>query len=183
MSNATDLIETIPTSLLREPLEWLFAEHYRHRQLCLTIDRIAGATVFDEAPMRMVVDFIQRELALHIMDEEEDFFPLLRRRCLPEDGIEEVLGVLAADHRADIATAADVLALLERALTEQRAPGLDLAAQRTLRAFSEQERRHLALENAVVLPIARLRFSASDLKALSDRLAARRGLVLSESVR
>ena len=38
--------------------------------------------------------------------------------------------------------------------------------------------RHLALENAVVLPIARLRLSAEDLLALSRRLAARRGLVL-----
>ena len=181
MTNETDLIETIPTSLLREPLEWFFAEHFRHRQLCLMIDRIAGATVFEETIVSVVADFIRRDLPLHIIDEEEDFFPLLRRRCLAEDKIEEILGILSSDHKADMATAANVSQLLSRSLQEKSALGLDQSAQRVLRAFSDQERRHLALENAVILPIARLRFSDADLKALSDRLAARRGLVLNEA--
>jgi carbonic anhydrase/hemerythrin-like domain-containing protein len=174
MSGANS-IEPIPDTLMREPLAWFFAEHYRHRQLCLMIDRIANSKLFEEEAARAALAFIAHDLPLHILDEEEDFFPLLRRRCAPEDMIENVLGVLSADHTADLATAADVRRLLERSLRETCALGIDPGAQRALKAFSDQERRHLTLENAVVLPIARLRIGEGDLKALGERLAARRG--------
>ncbi|MFN3467316.1 MAG: PCRF domain-containing protein, partial [Candidatus Brocadiales bacterium] len=51
-------------------------------------------------------------------------------------------------------------------------------AERIARGGEDKELQHLALENAVVLPIARLRLTAKDLQAMSRRLAARRGLVL-----
>ena len=60
------------------------------------------------------------------------------------------------------------------------APGLDPARRKILSEFASQERRHLGLENAVILPIARLRLDADDLATLGRRLAARRGRVLSE---
>ena len=41
--------------------------------------------------------------------------------------------------------------------------------------FARNERRHLALENSVVLPLARRRLSAEDLAGLSARLTARHG--------
>ena len=40
--------------------------------------------------------------------------------------------------------------------------------------FARNERRHLALENSVVLPLARLRLSPEDLIRLSARLLRRR---------
>ena len=175
-----DCIEPIPLALLREPLEWFFAEHFRQRKLCLLLDALATSRAFNEAPIRAARDFIARDLPLHILDEEEDFFPLLRRRSAPEDEIENVLGVLSADHRADIAAAAEVRRLFTDVLQARRALGSNPSAQRIVKAFSDQERRHLALENAVVLPIARMRVSSGDLKALSQRLAARRGVVLEE---
>ena len=88
----TPQIEPLPAGLVHEPLNWLFAEHYRHRQLCRLIERVGTATI----------------LALH-------------------------------------------------------------------------ERRHIALENAVILPIARLRLTPQDLHALSTRMAARRGVFLDRS--
>lgn len=171
-------IEEIPRELLHEPLDWFFAEHYRHRQLCRMIEEVAGRHVFSPGPISQIIDFIRYDLALHIIDEEEDLFPLLRRRALPEDEIESVLGRLSAEHRADVTQSQVVRDRLESSLTTQRPPALDPETRSLLLTFARHELHHLALENAVVLPIARLRLTAADLTALSRRLAARRGLVL-----
>lgn len=174
-------IEDIPLALLREPLDWFFAEHFRHRQLCQMIDEVAGASVHDPQRVARIVDFLRFDLPLHVIDEEEDLFPLLRRRALPEDDLEQVLGVLSAEHKADVDQARQVRGLLETSLEERSAPGLDPAKQKTLRAFASQERHHLAMENAVILPIARLRLSMEDLHAMSRRLAARRGQYIEDA--
>jgi iron-sulfur cluster repair protein YtfE (RIC family) len=171
-------IEEIPRELLHEPLDWFFAEHYRHRQLCRMIEEVAASPTFNAGPISQIIDFIRYDLALHIIDEEEDLFPLLRRRALPEDEIENVLGRLSAEHRTDATQSQVVRERLESALLAQRAPALDPEVKSVLLDFARHELRHLALENAVVLPIARLRLTAADLTALSRRLAARRGLVL-----
>lgn len=171
-------IEDIPQDLMHEPLNWLFAEHFRHRQLCRAIDRLASGGAFDGARIRRVLDFLRHDLPLHVIDEEEDLFPLLRRRSQPGDELEKVLGVLSAEHKADVDKAAAVCGHLEEALERRRAPGHDLKARKALTEFAVQERRHVALENAVVLPIARLRLGEADLRTLSLRLAARRGILL-----
>lgn len=171
-------IEEIPRELLHEPLDWFFAEHYRHRQLCRMIEEVAASPTFNAGPISQIIDFIRYDLALHIIDEEEDLFPLLRRRALPEDEIENVLGRLSAEHRTDATQSQVVRERLEAALIAQRSPALDPEVKSVLLTFARHELRHLALENAVVLPIARLRLTAADLAALSRRLAARRGLVL-----
>lgn len=174
-------IEAIPSELIKEPLSFFFAEHYRHRQLCRAIDELSASTFFDAARIAEVVDFLRFEAPIHIIDEEEDLFPLLRRRCLTEDDLEGVLGVLSAEHKADAVLGGTVRRHLEQCLEKRLAPGGDLEMRKALAAFAAQERRHLALENAIVLPIARLRLTAEDLTGLSRRLAARRGRVLNEA--
>lgn len=69
---------------MAEPLEWFFAEHFRHRQLCGMIDEVAAALAFDGARIAKIVDFLRYDLALHVIDEEEDLFPLLP--ALPSGG-------------------------------------------------------------------------------------------------
>lgn len=171
-------IEPMPHALMHEPLDWLFAEHYRHRQLCALIERVASATLPLRDETAEIIDFLRFELPLHVIDEEEDLFPLLRRRALPEDELDKVLGVLSADHKADIVNAANLRVLLEAALESDTPPGHLPENRRLMLAFASGERRHIALENAVILPIARLRLGADDLRKLSLRLAARRGVVL-----
>lgn len=171
-------IEPIPRDLMREPLDWLFAEHFRQRQLCREMERLAHEPGFLGDLTAEVVDFLRHDLALHVLDEEEDLFPLLRRRCLPEDDVERVLGVLSADHRTDLDLARVIRTRLEACLDARSPASRDLELKKALVAFAEQERRHVALENAVVLPIARLRLLPSDLETLSRRLAARRGLLI-----
>lgn len=171
-------IEDIPQDLMSEPLDWFFAEHYRHRQFCRLLDEVAAAHVFDGERVTQLVEFLRNELSLHIIDEEEDLFPLLRRRALPEDEVEQALGLLSAEHKADAALAQTLREHLESCLARQSAPGMDPQVRKAMQDFARQELRHLALENAVVLPIARLRLSPRDLKGMSRRLAARRGIVL-----
>jgi iron-sulfur cluster repair protein YtfE (RIC family) len=172
------LIEPTPPELLRHPLDFLFAEHYRHRQLCRILDHLAEAAAADLPLMARADDFIRYDLALHVIDEEEDLFPLLRRRCDPDDDIDQVIGRLSGDHRDDAALAKTVRQHLSTALAKGLPVWRMAHAARDLRQFARQERAHVALENAVVMPLARTRLRPEDLRALSGRLAARRGIYL-----
>lgn len=174
MVNRAHIDET-PDALLSDPIEWFFAEHQRHRQFCDRIQQASMATTYDEELIRWLLDFVVRELALHVLDEEEDLFPLMRRRSQPEDDLDKVLDRLQREHAKDLTSAAAVRRHLEICLRQQAPIGGNHLRRRALEAFAVQERGHLALENAVVLPIARLRLTERDLLDLSSRLAKRRG--------
>ncbi len=91
-------------------------------------------------------------------------------------GIEAAAETFFNKHAKDLTRAAAVRHHLETCL-RQRAPiGQNSARRRALEGFVAHERSHLALENAVVLPIARLRLTERDLVDLSNRLAVRRGI-------
>ena len=76
-------IESLPPELVHEPLNWLFAEHYRHRQLCKIIEHIARSEAFDADRIVAALRFLRQDMPLHVLDEEEDLFPLMRRRASP----------------------------------------------------------------------------------------------------
>ena len=172
---AAQVAET-PEDLLADPIAWFFAEHQRHRQFCDLMQRAAMATGFEEEVIRWLLDFVVHELALHVLDEEEDLFPLMRRRAQPEDKLETLLARLSGEHAKDLTRAAAVRHHLETCLSQRVPISRNNVRRRALESFAAQERSHLALENAVVLPIARLRLTERDLVDLSNRLATRRGL-------
>lgn len=169
-------IERAPPALLKEPLEFLFAEHYRHRHMCKVLEYLAVAPTFEAGLIAGVDDFIRYDLALHVIDEEEDLFPLLRRRCSEDDDIEDVLGRLSADHALDQELAKTVRVLFAQALEKRVPPSSMAGGPQTLLQLARQEKSHMVLENAVVMPLARRRLTTDDLEALSLRLAARRGV-------
>ena len=171
-------IESSPPGLLKDPLDFLFAEHFRHRQMCRILVYLAHTPEFDGALIAATDDFIRYDLALHVIDEEEDLFPLLRRRCEADDAIEDVLGQLSADHALDQAYARAVRDIFSLALQRQEPPSAVPGGPEALRRLAEQEKSHMALENAVVMPLARRRLQPADLAALAIRLAARRGVAL-----
>jgi hemerythrin-like domain-containing protein len=157
-----------------DPIEFILAEHLKHRQMCKALERLAHATDFDPAEIAALVDFIRFDLTLHVIDEEEDLFPLLRQRCEPEDGIERVLDRMTAEHAEDKALAVQVRDILNAGLIERKPPAAVEGAAEVLLAFAAHEKSHLVLENAVLVPLARRRFSKDDLGALGQRLMARR---------
>lgn len=165
--------------LLKRPLEFLLADHHRQRGLCHLLDGLADATLPEPDAVDLAIDYIELDLALHVIDEEEDLFPLLRRRAGPEDDIGRVLGLLSQEHAED-----DRLArLIVQGLRQARAVGRgDLGGEcrSALRAFARRQRRHLAVENAVVMPLAEARLTRQDREGLARRMAARRGILLGE---
>jgi iron-sulfur cluster repair protein YtfE (RIC family) len=169
-------IEAMPAELLREPLVWFFAEHYRHRAACKRLRELARSVAFDEAALQDLLHFLNNDLPLHVIDEEDDLFPLLRRRCQADDQIEAVLGMLSGEHASDLHDAAAVRSLIATALTDCRGPAVYTEAAQLILPFCRSQERHIAVENAVVLPIARARLNEADLHNLGRRLAARRGL-------
>lgn len=169
-------IEPIPIELLCEPLVWFFAEHYRHRDVCKRLLSMSESVEFDAETYNAVRSFLENDLPVHIIDEEDDLFPLLRRRCEPDDQIEKVLGMLSGEHANDMHDATAVCALVDKAIAEKRGLAVFSETPDIVPPFCQSQQRHIAVENAVVLPIARLRLTEDDLKSLGRRLAARRGL-------
>lgn len=160
-------------SLLGNPLDFMHEDHFREREICAQIDSLANAETPDADSAASILDFLRRELPLHLEDEDEDLFPLLRRRCAPEDEIGRAIARLSGDHGHAERETPRVLSILEKA-----ARGVPLSAhERTaLTGYATQARRHLILENAVILPFARLRLTKGDLETLRLRMMQRRGL-------
>ena len=157
-----------------DPLEFMLAEHLNHRRMCRALERLAAAAEFDAVRITSLLDFIRFDLTLHVIDEEEDFFPMLRERCLPEDAVEEVLARLSEEHAEDKTLSVRVRDVLNACLIVRKPPHAIEGGAEALMKFAQHEMRHLALENAVVVPLARRRFDEQDLRALSRRLLDRR---------
>ena len=165
-------IEAMPAGLLDEPLEFIFAEHHRQREAALILVLIADGE-YDRRGVADLIQFLESDFALHVGDEELAFFPILKQQCRPEDNIDALIKRLSDEHKDDEQIGDEALALLRGVVNGKNLSEDD---KRLLRAFAEHIRQHLAVENAVLLPIARLRMDDDALKAFSDRLKARRRL-------
>jgi hemerythrin-like domain-containing protein len=144
--------------------------HLRGRRMLEALSRMAAAPDPDPAAAVRLAAALPVALALHMADEDEDFFPLLRRRAQPEDELEPILSRLSREH-GDLAAAAVATV---GALAEIGAGAARRAAP--IAAFVALKRRHAMFETAVILPLARVRLKPADRRALAARIAARRGL-------
>lgn len=153
------------------PLEVLVEEHFLQRQLTTEMERLAMGQAPQPALARTILRNLCRDLALHHADETESLFPRLRRRAAPEDEIEPLLNRLEAEHVA----AGKSIAPLIPALVCMADGALPTAEDRAaLCAMAQSERRHLIVENAIVLPLARMRLTAADKAAMREEMRARR---------
>ena len=170
----TDLAPVSPV-LLDEPLEYLLAYHLRQRCLCAALRRIASVGRIDHALSQCIATRLGLELAQHHEDEDRDFFPAVLRRSLPEDDLAPIIAQLTEDHRRSSLLAgliAEELALS----TPETTLVLDAGSTAIMRAYAERETRHLAIENAIVMVIARKRLKLDDLRGISRRMKTRRGV-------
>ncbi len=173
----TEELGPIPENLFREPVDFLCADHFRRRVICRFLDEIAldpdGPDVARLASVAL--DYIEHDYLLHVADEERDLFALLRKRCVPEDRLDTILSVLSEEHERD-----RELSLLLTAGLRSLAAGKPLQQSDEFAhlapAFAEGQRRHLAWEEAVVFPLARVRLSQTDLDSIGRSMAARRGV-------
>ena len=161
-------------SLLHKPLEFIHEDHLREREICARMDQIAQGSTVSASAINDVIHFLTRELPVHLMDEEQDLFPLLRRRCLPEDDIGKIIARLFRDHGHANEDTPGIVKLLEGLVETPRT--LEDAESGALATYASHARRHLILENAIILPFARLRLTGADLEILCIRMCQRRGI-------
>lgn len=174
-SGAAPLVRPLSAALLDDPLEYLAADHTRQRVLTSALRRFGEARCAPHGEAVAVAAYLARDLGLHHLDEEEDLFPALRKRQLPGDELDPVLDRLHEDHMR----ATPHLSRIVEALTEPAAAdpvALGRTACKAMLTYAEHERRHLAIENAVVLPMARLRLTPKDVATMSRRMKLRRGV-------
>ncbi|MGB8275758.1 MAG: hemerythrin domain-containing protein [Alphaproteobacteria bacterium] len=160
-----------------EPFRVLGEDHAYQRSLCQILVRLAHnprhAAVTGD--IESACDYLARDFALHIADEEDTIMPLLRLRAHAENDVGELGRTLRAGHDADELLAMAILIDLER-----------LASGRSLRdpqgffgqavKLSSDLRQHLDWEDRVFLPLAKRRLESADLAQLGREMAARRGM-------
>jgi hemerythrin-like domain-containing protein len=160
-----------------DPIAVIEADHAQQLAICDVLDRLAhnprhGA---EAAEIAAVHDYLCNHLPLHIADEEEDLFPLLRQCAAADDDLEQILEQLHLEHQTDRRLNDDLCGDIE-CLMDGHA-FVD-PARFILNAFvfSETQRRHLAWENAVVVTRARKCLCNADRTELGRRMAKRRGV-------
>ncbi len=160
-----------------DPLDLILSEHERQRLICDRLQRLAEEQSIGLASSEAeaILTFLTEDLPLHIADEEEDLFPMLKRRCEPGDSIDDILARLHAEHDLDEDLANFIVSDLGVIAKGAPLPH-PLHMFLNLRAFAEVQRRHIAWENEAILALARQRFTRADLAELGRNMAARRGI-------
>lgn len=173
LSGPNPAIEAADPRLLAEPLDYLETEHYRLRATLSLLERITVEPKSDVriATARFAADFIESDLALHVMDEDGDLFPLLRVRCGGSEDIEKILRVIADEPSREPKLRGDLVRSLEAVARGRTIPR---RLQSKIARFAGSQRRVLRWEDAFVLPLARQRLTAEDKNWLSCRMIERR---------
>jgi len=153
------------------PLAIFTDEHFLQRQICADMETLADAQGPRPDLAAAVLENLCHDLPQHLADEEQGLFPLLRAHAAPEDEIDVLIARLEADHEVSEAAFFDLADVLEK-MTGGALP--DESARALLRASAAARRRHLILENAVLLPLARARLTEADRAGLLAQMRARR---------
>lgn len=167
-----ECLNPIDVKTISNPLAFIAEDHLRTRQICTLIDTAATDEGPDQADLERVLTYLNTEFATHLADEDEDLFPLMRERCKPEDEIEKLLERLKHDHRSASEQAPRVRDIVLRCIGGST--GMSSHERDLLKGFSANLRRHLIIENAIMLPLAHARLSEHDLIQLRRSLIARR---------
>lgn len=154
----------VDLALCRNPLDFLAEEHYRERSLCSLFDAVAETARPDRAALARLLVFLETELPAHVHAEIGHFFPMLRARCPVEDEIGPVIDAVVAEHDATMGGLTELVHTLRVHLADGSA--CTDTERVLLHDFAAHVRRHVVIENAILMPIARVRLSRTDLSSL-----------------
>jgi hemerythrin-like domain-containing protein len=169
-------IGPLPAALLDTPLDFILADHFRQRSVLTVLRCIAEIGTVGRREADALLTFLTGDYCLHHQDEELDLFPALSRRALPEDALDSALARLLEDHHHAEPLVAELVASLRAGGTEDPIQ-LGAGARAAMREFAQGEHRHVAIENGIVLALARARLTRGDLRRISQNMKARRGVV------
>lgn len=159
------------------PFETMLNQRMVLLGICAMIDRLplAGSETLRSVGPALAA-YLRQDFPAIVAEEEEGLLPLLRQRLLLGDDLEPAIRQLSDEHRRDTQRALSLAAecdALGEGLDAEDVAGI-LAA---LAAFAEQQRRHLAWEEAIILPVARARLTEQDLRAWCRAMRARKRLL------
>ncbi len=143
-------------------------EHSAEMCLCDLLEQLADAlpepldTEITPAGITTLRNCIRR----HIILEENYLYPVLVKRAKPDEFNKDLLALIAREHASDESHAHEAADEMEEALSRGHVPKPEMLGY-MLRCYFEARRRHIAWENAIILPLARLRLKESDLEGFS----------------
>jgi hemerythrin-like domain-containing protein len=164
------VIDRVRDDLVSSPLDFIYAEHLRQRQFAKLVHLVADG-VINRRTIVGAIKFLDVDFRCHVQDEEKAFFPLLRPLCDEDDNVDGLLTLLTEEHREDAQISRKITKILRR-LSEGGEPSKRDSDE--LRNFADRLKQHLALENGVLLPLARMRMTPEALALLSHSIASHR---------
>lgn len=161
--HATDMM------MLEDPLEFLADDHMRSKTVCETMRRVVSAVTPDRSDLLEVQTFLQHELPLLLHDEDDDLCLIMRERALASDDFDKLAQRITILHAEIDTKRLGVLETINVRLND----GMPLTAvdRVELTDLEVKLRKDMIMENARLLPLARLRLTAEDISTL-------RGLML-----
>lgn len=166
-----------PVGLLDDPLGYIDADHHRQRSACRALRQLATDMKIDRELAENIATYFRRDLPLHHQDEDADLFPQLLKRSLPEDGLTPILTQLSKDHIKREGSVARIVGTITPA-GNATLIAINGRSAALARDYADSEHRHLAIESAIVMVIARKRLKVGDLLQISRSMKARRGMAV-----
>lgn len=173
-----DLPGSTAAPTFESPLDMLRACHVRIMAQCGTLHKLMrhlpahGCDTQARQAAQAILRYFDTSGQYHHQDEEMDLFPLLLATPSVE-AHELILHLLGEHHGMDAAW------LRLRTRLQSIADGHSAVLEESVvSTFSNAYERHIALENAQLLPISARLLSQQQLQELGDRMAARRGVSL-----
>ncbi len=169
-----------PAAGFEVPLEMLAACHGRVQAQCATLLRLVphvaahGADRPAKEAASAVMRYFDTAASHHHEDEEQDLFPALLESMAGSDAVclRELTAALCADHRALEAR----WRALRRALALVADGEAATLAAAAVQGFVDAYERHIAREEAELLPMAARLLGDAELDRVGRAMRARRGL-------
>lgn len=144
------------------PFDTLAARRISLISLCALLRALpTGGETLLKAVTPGIATFLTRDFPALITEEEEGVLPRLRPRLLLGDDFDDLINTMSEEHREDRQLAAGLARRCDAFAKGMEDDWPDLCA--ALIQFAERQRRHLAWEDATIIPIARERLSGQDL--------------------
>ena len=162
-----------PACRTPDPIGLIAEEHALQRELCDLLEAIADGLPhsFDKALSVIAVSILEGSVPRHMRLEEEALFPVLRDRVASDDPLHAALACLEEEHERDGAALVELTDALKTAAQQGSVKNPDMLGY-MLRGYFDSQRRHIAWEDRVVLPVARHVLTARDMASLQAWIMA-----------
>jgi len=150
-------------------LAWIGREHCAELSLCNLLEQIADdlPEPLDRELANTGVIALRHCLKRHVALEEGHLYPVLVMRARRDEFTEDMLSQIKVEHAADECLAHDTADQLEHALARGGSVERPEMLGYMLRGFFECRRRHIAWEDATILPLASQRLTEKDFRDFS----------------